>query len=600
MIGTIICRNCDTAIEVSERDVSTFESQGAFNCPSCKEDLSARMADLLGTSRPAPAEERTVPEEGNEAYEGLPVGGSLDDAARAMRAAPAAAASSSMGVVPPADVAGEDPLTLALRIANQAKEQAEAAMAAAAAAAANGGSPEGAPAEPAEPTAPGLPSFANGNGAAAAIGEPNTETDPGVVPSSPDAEETVRKPAPAESAAETDLAPDTDDSGPVIGEETPALSHAQRIAMEESSVDTSDGMRAPIPSAPSAEATPTGRPPEAPREEPTIRKSGPPPALVPPPTRLAPRTGTGPSGIGALGFRISSNRAVVRPSFNGRANVTVDPHVSGSTSIDRPSVERVAPPTAFERPSRTNIRPTAAAPPPPVAAPATASVIASADPGGAAPEPPRRVLPIWAIGAGVVFVVGVTALFGARIVLGPETPTPIPLLSPTPVSVDTVPPSASPASTAIAVLTVATPAPTPTATPTATPAPATPAPTPPRSTPTTIARATPRSTPPPIPLNPEVAKQAREALSDGNRLALGRDYDGAIKRIISFTVRKYDPQVEEEVLYKFCLWSKKLHETSPEKLNATVLRQRYDKYLSNHPGGEHVSLVRGYIAELKK
>lgn len=589
MIGTIICRNCDTAIEVSERDVSTFESQGAFQCPSCKEDLSARMADLLGTARPAPSEERTVPDQEGDAYEGLPVGSSLDDAARAMRAsAPAAATapSSSMGVVPA--VNAEDPLTLALRIANQAKEQAEAAMAAAAAAAA----PDNSTLDesPTEPTAPGLPSFANGNGA-----------DPGVVPTSPDAEETIRKSAPQE-VAETELAPDTDDNGPVIGEETPALSPEQRVALEEQSVETDDGGSA-IPQAPSAEATPAGRMPAAPREEPTIRKSGPPPALIQQSARIVPRTGTGPSGIGALGFRISNNRAVVRPSFNGRANVAVDTHISGSTSIDRPSVERAAPPVAFERPSRTHQRPTS---PPPMPAPATSAsaspMMASPEEIAASQEPPRQVLPMWAIGAGVVFVLGVTALFGIRVVLsGPEAPTPIPLISPTPVAVDTVPPAAT--STAIAVITVA-PAPTPT------PAPAvsvsTPAPTPVR-TQVAISTQRPTSTPRPsatiaVAYDAQLTSQAKSAVAEGNRLAaLSRDFEGAVSKLFPYVVRRpgwAEPALEEEIHYKFCLWSKKLHETKPDKLTSAALKLRYDRYLKEYPKGQHATLVRGYVAEL--
>lgn len=544
MIGTIICRNCDTAIEVSDRDVSTFESQGAFGCPSCREDLSARMADLLGTNRPAPSEERTIPEEtaDADAFEGLPVGGTLDEAAQALRSPPAApamavggasVASSTAGVVP--DVGGEDPLTLALRIAHQAQEQAAALEASSVEPAfnGNGAHPES------EPTAPGIPSFSAGNGQASEIA-PAVASGVGVVPEEPDNEDTVRAranqtastvdsgtgpettiPEPTLPSESDLLAPDTSDSGPVIGEETPALTEEQRQSLlaEEAEPDTvvEDSQPGAVPIAPSAEATPSAPPrapmPEEPREEPTIRKSSPPPALVAP-VRLAARTGTGPSGIGALGFRISANRAVVRPNFSGRPSASAAPtapvsmQFSGSTSIERPS-ERISIERGIDRPSRTGIPAASRAP----QATPVANVVVDPPPlvtGRSSDKLPR--VPTWVLGVGAVAIAmlcggGALLLWGGG---APETPvaTPTPVVEATPEVTDTE----------IAVLTAA---PTSTAARTATPTPvaATPTPAPTRTAAPTVT-ATPAATnlavmttktPPPATPRPTVSPKDRIA-----------------------------------------------------------------------------------------
>jgi len=520
------------------------------------------MADLLGANRSVPSEERTVPDEETDAdaFDGLPVGSSLDEAARAMRSpapTPSSIAtggggiSSAAGAVPEL---GEDPLSLALRIAHQAQAAALAAAAAAEAPLVNGAAhPESEPI--AEPTAPGIPTFTNG--AKADSVSPGASSEVGVVPEEPDNEDTVRRAANATAStvdsgtgaestipeptlpSESDmLVSDTSDSGPVIGEdavvdervggeETPALTEAQRASLlaqeDESEPDTvieepsqpgtnggipggiPGGMggapvrKSAIPDSPTAEPTPSApRPapmPAEPREEPTIRKTGPPPALVAP-ARLAPRTGTGPSGIGALGFRISANRAVVRP--NGRASspsmsVSAAPTtpsagtpMSGSTSIERVSMER-----SIDRPSRTAIPAPRAPQQPPVVT--------------TAPEPPplvsgrvadRAGVPPWLIvvGAGLamLLIAGVTYLiFGggkpdapvatptpfventpepmdtglavlgtpvATLTSAPATRTPQPTLTSTPRSTST--PTATPAATAVAIASIAKATPT--------------------------------------------------------------------------------------------------------------------------------------------
>lgn len=490
------------------------------------------MADLLGANRVPLSEERTVPEEeagDADAFEGLPVGGTLDDAARAMRTptlSPAAvsggaAVSSSAGAVPET---AEDPLTLALRIAHQAQA---AALAAAAAASEEEPPSNGAThpdSEPiAEPTVPGVPSFAGTNGAKGLqTVSAGSSSKVGVVPEEPDNEDTVRRAGNATTstvdsgmgaeatipeptlASESDLlVSDTSDNGPVIGEETPALTESQRASLlaEESEPETVEVPAEPrftprkgsvVPEAPSAEPTPSSpRPapmPAEPREEPTIRKSSPPPALVAPAARLASRTGTGPSGIGALGFRISSNRAVVRP--NGRpavaaagaaaATPAAGTPMSGSTSIERSgervSMERVS----LDRPSRTGIPAARASIPPIVTAVADPPPLVSGriDPA----DEPRGGVPVWLLGAGVG---AVTLLVGglAFILFGgagnPDLPVATPM--PTPTSEST--PDAT--ETSIAVL--ATPIATPTIASTRTPS----------QTATRTSAATPNPTPTP-------------------------------------------------------------------------------------------------------
>lgn len=522
------------------------------------------MADLLGTSRPSASEERTVVDDASDAdadaFEGLPVGGTLDEAARAMHAAPVASAavpppagggsmaSSSAGVVP--DVGGEDPLTLALRIAHQAQAQAAAIEASTAGSEEEPGDEWGSRREAesnghggrlpesdpgAEQTAPG-----SANGQAAGIAA--VASGVGVVPEAPDAEDTVRAGANATTStvdsgiapettipeptlpSESDLlAADTSDSGPVIGEETPALTEEQRASLlaDEQEPDTvvEDSQPGAVPHAPSAEPTPSAPRaslPVAPREEPTIRKSGPPPALVVP-TRLAPRTGTGPSGIGALGFRISSNRAVVRPAISGRPSVSVSaaptspsagtPMSSGSTSIERPS-ERVSMERGIDRPSRSGM-----------ARPPVASVVVDPPPAVAKRPKDDAGVPVWMIGAGAAAFILVCGL-GAFLVFGGNSAD-APIATPTPIA-DTTP---EPTETSIAVLTSAPPTATPARTAAPTPATPTPLPVPVRTTnpaPTSHVASFTRTPPPATPRATASPRERIAAITKGKKNALAR------------------------------------------------------------------------------
>lgn len=87
MIGTLICRNCDTVFEVSEGDVAKFKEHPVFTCTVCQADLSPLMAGFVeghSASEETVAEEFTVPDD-QEVFDGLPMGESFDQAAAKLR-----------------------------------------------------------------------------------------------------------------------------------------------------------------------------------------------------------------------------------------------------------------------------------------------------------------------------------------------------------------------------------------------------------------------------------------------------------------------------------------------------------------------------------
>ncbi|HVO29113.1 MAG TPA: hypothetical protein VMV18_00155, partial [bacterium] len=90
MIGTLICRNCDTVYEVSEGDVAKFKVHPQFTCTVCQTDLSPLMAGFVeGHSSAAEEQTQTVDEfsipPDQEVFDGLPMGESFDSAAARMR-----------------------------------------------------------------------------------------------------------------------------------------------------------------------------------------------------------------------------------------------------------------------------------------------------------------------------------------------------------------------------------------------------------------------------------------------------------------------------------------------------------------------------------
>lgn len=596
------------------------------------------MADLLGTNRPSPSEERTVEEStaDADAFAGLPVGGSLDDAARAMRVTPSPAAAPtvpSAGAVASAssvaapDAGGEDPLTLALRIAHQAQEAAAAAEAAT------------------KPVTNGNGSYAdpahsNGNGAAANGGAAGSEV--GVVPEEPENEDTVRAganatqstvdspgtertvPEPTVPSESEMIAPDTSDSGPVIGEETPALTEEQRASLLEEGepdtvVDEPPPARGAVPDAPTSEATPSApRPPplaqmpEEPREEPTIRKSSPPPALTPP-TRLAPRTGTGPSGIGALGFRISSNRPVVRPAFNGRPSSPGHSTPAGGTpalgsaAIERPS-ERVSieRPLAPDRPSRTNLpaagRAIGATPP---SMPAASNMPIEPPPailGRATSDDARAAVPVWLLGIGVGLVATVIVAGLAWIFLGgagnSETPvaTPTAFVEATEIAPTATPEVGLPAATATLAV-----SPTRSATPIST---VTPRPTATRATPTptalviaTVKPSTPAPTPAATPAPTSRGLSAKERVDEIVR----KKPNLAAARLEIYTQAKNHSDVDF-VYEAFRFLAKSPEGTKPEdeKIARRLAKEVAENFLAKQKGDPRAGLVRNWITTYEK
>lgn len=425
MIGTVICRNCDTAIEVSEGDVARFRTNPVFACSVCQHDLTQRVAEMLGRSpvvlgtvHESPSlsdpDEFTVPDD-EEAFDGLPMGESFDDAALRLKAVRSPAQTPVMRT-PQAtpvmeDPAPEDPSALALRIAGQAQAQALALAEKALASVAPHGAPDGAATEP------GIPP---------PLASPSTEV--GVVPEEPENETTARRADHAEgSVAEPTLPSDGGDEGDSADEHTAGSVPEERTPLmsahdDERSIDITrtPEMSVPahhpagvLPSAPTNEATPSvsrgGTPviveDEPPREV-TAKRNTPP---SPPPRIMrttVPRTGTGPAGIGALGIRVVANRAVVRPVANGKAAVLPAPNAETQVSaieLDRPSAGGRA--AAAASGSFTPTPQPSFAPPGPFSSPRGGTPQRSRSSSGA---------PMWAMIGGGGLVLAIVAIFGLR------------------------------------------------------------------------------------------------------------------------------------------------------------------------------------------
>ncbi len=251
MIGTLICRSCESAVEVSERDVTRFEVQSIFRCPKCKTDLSQGMAEMIGR---APITGAAA--EMEELFEGLPIGGSLEEAASRLRPKPA---------------------------------------------------------------------------------EPGSEA--GVVPAEPDHAETPKSPGTSDPPRASDAL--TPSAGAAVAA---TVGVASTATASTSTADSAPGaaMRAPAL-------------PEEPRDEVTQRKVNPPVPLPAPRTSIAGigRSGTGPIGIGALGFRISGPRPIVRPPLTGRLAAATRPPDEAlvKTAILRETVRLPGPPPLAPNPT---------------------------------------------------------------------------------------------------------------------------------------------------------------------------------------------------------------------------------------------------------
>ena len=611
MIGTLICRNCDTVFEVSEGDVSKFKVHPVFPCTVCQADLSPLMAGFVEGHSAAPedpANEFTIPDD-QEVFDGLPMGESFDQAAAkiregtnpptpiaptrnrdlattvrsvepplAARARPQAPPPEPAAMEPtplmrnpdPTPIVGpEDPVQMALRLAAQAAQQA-AAMAT-------------------QPESTGVairwkpPAQPPANGAAS--------TEIGVVPEEPDNEPTARGRGSRENSETTEpTMPSPEPSGE---EPTPLLttsnfSGAEMDAVADTADDeaipdvTDDG---PVRSTLTPEPTPAIRPlppqfSEAPLDEPTIRKSSPPPAfgLVRP---VLHRSGAGPASVGALGIRVVTSRPIVRPNANARGPAVSagDTAISGSHAIPR-----------FE-PARTPSSGTRA----PAPAPSVDTVL---------PPPARPAKP--AVPAMLLAVVG-TLTVGLLVIVGwalshrkpvaAETPTPTPVVEasePAPtataeVGAPTVVPrhtpgiaaTSTPQPVASRTIVAAVPSSTPLATRTAVAATPTPPPTP---RPTQVALVTPRTVPPtPVPgMKPESTK----ALADAAVFDQNGQSEEAYK-----TIRAARMGDSNNELLNFYYWK---YAHTAKKDEEAVAAAKF--YLQHHSKGPHASIVQIWLS----
>lgn len=610
-----MCRNCDTAIEVSEGDVARFRTNPVFACSVCQQDLSPRLAEMLGrtpvvlgtvaSSRLSDPDEFTVPDD-EAAFDGLPMGESFDDAAMRLKAVrnPAVAPVTRTPKATPImdDPAPEDPSALALRIAGQAQAQALALAERAIAGASV--EPRGSPDTAA--TEPGIPLPA---------GSPSTEV--GVVPEEPENETTARaRTENAEgSVAEPTLPSDGGDddesalehtASSVPEEPTPLVS---ALPDDERSVDitrTPESSVPPfppsgvLPRAPANEATPSvsrgGAPvlveDEPPREV-TAKRSAPPPRIM---RTTVPRTGTGPAGIGALGIRVVNSRAVVRPTSNGK-----------SISVPPPNAETQVTAIELERPSAGGRAAAAAASAGAPTQPYPPHVPFSSPRAGTQQRRQNSGAPMWAMIGGGSVVLAILAVFGLRMagLLGsaPE-PTVTPFSTATPdLGPTTTPMDVIAVPTPIERHTPATPAPTPTvavlapqtpratATPEATPAIAI-------STPVPRVSATPVATalviaPTPKPTAAPTAKSSSTLAIEAARakVAASKDYDGAMKDL--YAAGLSDPAHMEELWGE--AWSIGDRYGSRE-LKLSIAGQ----YLKNFPNGRKASLMKIYVERAEK
>jgi hypothetical protein len=535
VIGTLICRNCDTVFEVSEGDVTKFKVHPVFTCSVCSSDLSPLMAGFVngqGAKRDT-EDEFTIPEDA-EVFDGLPMGETFDQAAEKIRAggAPPSELTPLLRVPEPTPISrsialaeatplmspqpGEDPLSMALRIAAQAAALAATSPAAPSTGREGEDMPTGVlqwkPATVAAPVKAMATASASAAAAAPATNGDARSTEIGVVPEEPENESTLRGvgASTVTESIENSVVEPTEPTHPSPHEETPLIE--REGTPYEEATPLLAALRAPDPDEdiipdvrddqpvappPSTEATPAVRSPvtpeptpamravpptftEAPREEVTIRKSSPPIALQNP-RPLTVRSGNGPAGVGALGIRLAVGRPIVRPAFNGRAALAPhsDTAISGSNPI--PRFEPVRTPSSGTR---------TPAPPPPSAIPGL---------GGAAARSPAANSPsassgmrLALIGGGAFFGIGALALivwaifFHHPSLSNGATPTP----AETSVAVASLapPPSTATPTAVEATPTAGRPTPTPRNAGTASVTSATPRPTPTQAAPTPVAR----------------------------------------------------------------------------------------------------------------
>lgn len=605
MIGTLICRNCDTVFEVSEGDVTKFRVHPVFTCTVCQADLSPLMAGFVEghSSKADPADEFTIPED-SEVFDGLPMGETFDQAAAKIREATGPAPASTAQVRPskselaatvrnaepplaarartedsvaneptplmrqpiptPIYAPPEDPLQMALRLAAQAAQQA-AAMAGAS------------------------PALNPGNG-------DSRSTEIGVVPEEPDNEPTARGRGASENSETTE--PTMPSPEPTVShdEPTPLLGASQfRAADGEMLPDAADDEAIPdladdIPAVRAAarpQPTPAMRPvppqlSDPPADEVTIRKSTPPPALAMMRPLLA-RSGNGPASVGALGIRVVGGRPIVRPVSNGRAQPSLDTAISASNPIPR-----------FE-PARTPASGTRAPAPPPVSDTLTPAARAPAK-----PVPAMLLAVVGFLTLGLLVVVG-WAIAHHRGSTGTATtpqPTPTEIVEataePTPTLDDATPATtgrhtpastpntvASPAKTLAIALPTVTPIPTRTAVPQPTATLAVVASTP-RATPTQVAAIqTPKlAAPSPTPTisSPDAIKIALASFNQG-------DFENAFKTVRLARLNDANNEGLNFAFWEYALAAKK----DQEALGGAKI------YVAKHPTGDHVSRVKRWL-----
>lgn len=624
MIGTLICRNCDTVFEVSEGDVTKFKVHPVFSCTVCQADLSPLMAGFVeGHSAKAdPANEFTIPED-SEVFDGLPMGETFDQAAAKIREAtgPAPAftaqarpsksefADTVRSAEPPLAARArtensianeptplmrqpdptpiyappEDPLQMALRLAAQAAQQA-AAMAGASPALGNGDAGSR-PATPARTPVSGDP----------------RSTEIGVVPEEPDNEPTARGRGASENSETTEPTMPSPEATVSHDEPTPLLGASQfRAADGEMLPDAADDEAIPdladdIP-APRATArpqpTPTMRPvpphqSDPPPDEVTIRKSTPPPPLAMVRPLLA-RSGNGPASVGALGIRVVGGRPIVRPASNGRAQPSLDTAISASNPIPR-----------FE-PARTPASGTRAPAPAPVS-----DTLAPAARAPAKPVPAMLLAVVGFLAFGLLVVVG-WAIAHHRASTGtaatPEpTATAVVEATEEPAATlgDAIPatsahhtPAATPNTVASPVRTLALALPTVTPVVART---AAPQPTPtlavvsatPRATPTQVAAI---QTPKLAASTPAPALSTQKAIEAGLASYNQGDYEGAFRTVRLARLTDANNEGLNFYFWKFALAAKK----DPEALEGART------YLAKHPAGAHVVLVKPWLEKKDK
>lgn len=627
VIGTVICRNCDTAIEVSEGDVTRFRASPVFRCTTCGDDLSQRVGEMIGrvpTPDGGASEEPAGPDE--DVFEGLPLGESFDTAAQRLRDGrpsdsdegddaeemPALRIPERTPVVQDPTAQDEDPLSLALRIATQA--QALAAQVAGEDEAPTGvlqivrdaPTPQGPPDDAA--TEPGAPAPTNIAAPSLAEGTPSTEV--GVVPEEPENEPTVRR---GESnGADAHDGSVTEPTLPSDEEGTP-FEHTPLLGAEEAP-------NAVFPEAPANERTPALAAADAspfvqePPREVTIRK-----ATAPRPVRasvsasasaLRPRTGTGPLGFGALGFRVAVPRAVVRPDGGAivpppleTTRASVDRTGGDRVSIERVVLDRQTP----DRPSGEARAVSARTPErTPVAAAPAAALTASTQPRPAAPAAavsgsqsddfaPRRPnpggFPRWAmLGIGGVVVLVAGTITAVRLGTG-GAPRPTPMPTPTPmVETSATVEAPTPTGEALAF---------PTASPAATPA----------SDPTPVARSSPQPSPTPKaratgtqvaavssprPAASPVATPFNAArLVDELKRVAETDPRGALDRLTYAAAQPID-RADRMYLY-YHGWVIAGRHGQPD-----AARTFAELYVKHFPDGSEASTLRDYIARVKR